>query len=353
MRELVRKRPGMYVGGTDGFGVAQMVLEVLSNAVDQHLVGRCHRIDVRVDADGTVTVEDDGPGIRTGAVDGMPPLVDRLTKNPHQPTADGHRPHVHVGLMGVGLSVVNMLCERFELSTVRDGVESSVAFERGVLVAPLATRVGERAPGTQIRFRADPDIFSDVRPTMRTVSSRIEDLSFVAPRLAIGLASAGVARASVVERMSELSRWGYSGPVAHHRGQFGSDLSPVEVEVALAWSDYQSEPVVHSFVNLERTPGHGQHVAGLKDGLRGAFDRAPWAVVSRGLVAIVSVVLEDVIFGSPVRDRLDTPRCRPAVAAATREAIAAWATSAPKAADRMRDRVEDYRRTRWKRRRTR
>ncbi|MBZ0238933.1 MAG: hypothetical protein K8M05_41870 [Deltaproteobacteria bacterium] len=322
LREAVRKRPGMYVGGTDGFGVAQLVLEVLSNAVDQHLVGRCHRIDLRVDADGSVTIDDDGPGIRTGAVDGMPPLVERLTKNPQRPTADGHRPHVHVGRLGAGLSVVNVLCERFELMTVREGIESSVAFEQGILVSPLDERAVKRASGTRVRFRADPAIFDDTYPEMQVVSSRIDDLSFVAPRLAIGVSRAGVPLAGIVERVEKLQRRGTIGPVAHHRGRYGNELVPIDVEIALSWSDVSHEPAILSFVNLERTHEHGQHVLGMRDALRAGFGRARWEVVARGLLAVVSVVLDDVILGSPTRERLDSPASRPAVAAAAHAVMA-------------------------------
>jgi len=107
--------------------------------------------------------------------------------------------------------------------------------------------------------------------------------------------------------------------------------APIDVEVALAWSrnPVGAEPTFHSFVNLARTRGDGQHVEGLLDGLCRSFGDAPRAATTPGLVAGVSVILADVIFGNPTRDRLDTPAARPAVAAATQAALAAWADAAP------------------------
>jgi DNA gyrase subunit B len=115
----------MYVGDTDdGSGVIHMVLEVVANAYDQHLAGRCAKITVEIAADGTITVEDDGPGFPVHGGDGLPPIDVLLTRLSTRPTVDGHRPHVHLGVGGLGLFVVNALSERFELVSVRDCVEA-------------------------------------------------------------------------------------------------------------------------------------------------------------------------------------------------------------------------------------
>jgi DNA gyrase subunit B len=123
--ESARKRPGMYVGDTtDGSGATHLVFEVLGNAFDQYLAGRCSRVEIVVDADGTITVTDDGPGLPVDGDETRPPLEQILTTMSDRPTVDGHKPHVHLWPNGVGLFVVNALSDRFEMVSARDGVEA-------------------------------------------------------------------------------------------------------------------------------------------------------------------------------------------------------------------------------------
>lgn len=114
---VVRERPGMFVGATDdGSGVLHMALELVANALDQHLAGRCSRVAIEIAPDGAITVIDDGPGLPADGGAGLPPLHDLLTHVWTRPTVDGHRPHVHLGLGGMGLFVVNALSERLSRS---------------------------------------------------------------------------------------------------------------------------------------------------------------------------------------------------------------------------------------------
>lgn len=160
----VRKRPGMYVGDIDdGSGVIAMVLEVVANAYDQYLAGRCSSVSLTIAPDGSVTVEDDGPGFPAAGGDGVPPLDNVLTRLSTTPTVDGHRPHVHLGFGGMGLAVVNALSEQFELISVREGSELRTKYARGELVEPIATTPTKHASGTTIRFRPDPTIFKHLR----------------------------------------------------------------------------------------------------------------------------------------------------------------------------------------------
>src|ERR1043166_885656 len=96
--DAIRQRPGMYVGDTcTGDGVLHLLLELVANAYDQHITGACSSIDLEVAADGTITIEDDGPGIPAAGGRGFPPLHELLTRRVDRPTVDGHRPHVHLG----------------------------------------------------------------------------------------------------------------------------------------------------------------------------------------------------------------------------------------------------------------
>jgi DNA gyrase subunit B len=340
-RDGVRKRPGMYVGGTDGAGVMNMILEVLGNAIDQHLLGRCKRIAIAFDDDRMVTVEDDGPGIEVKGTKVLPPIEKLLTENLGRPSVDGHQPHVHVGLGGVGLAAVNALCETFELTTIHGGVEASIAFERGVIVRPLTTKNVEAPSGTRVRFRADPEIFANAEPHWLGLNQRIDDLSFVAPGLALSWRFSRAKTGGMPARIALLDHG--LMPVAHHRGRHRIEDAPIDVDVALTWKPLASRQsaVVHSFVNLERTREGGQHVRGLQTGVCRWFGGASWDFVSNGLYAGVSVILPDVIFGNPTRDRLDTPRACGAVEEATIAALDAWASAYPDSAREMRRRVAD------------
>jgi len=334
----VRRRPGMYIGDADsGNGVLNLVLEVLANACDQHFAGRCSTIDIDVAANGTITIVDDGAGLQVHGGNGAPPIDILLTQRSERPTVDGHRPHVHLGVGGLGLFVVNALSERFEITTVRDGLEARAVYARGEQVEPLVTARTERPSGTRIQFRPDPLIFRHPRVPRASLAERLEDLSFLLPRLTLRWSVAGdhLATSSLAARVAidigcELS------DVARHRGSFDLPGGPIDVEVALAWRPMQwhanDEPRIHSFVNLERSRDHGTHVDGLIDGIAAFFPGGRREQVVAGLVAAVAVVLADVKWGNPTRDRLVSPEARAPVAEATRLALASWAEAHPDAA---------------------
>src|ERR1700736_1172230 len=157
-KDPVGLRPGMYVGDTDdGTGLLSLVLEVVANALDQWLVGRCKRIAVHIDSDGLITIEDDGPGLQANGGDSVPPLAALLEEISVRPTVDGHRPHVHLGIGGMGLAVVQRLCDRFELVSVRDGELVRADYARGVSTGPIIVESSTQPNGTCVRFHPDPE----------------------------------------------------------------------------------------------------------------------------------------------------------------------------------------------------
>jgi len=342
--EAVRKRPGMYVGDTDdGSGVLHLLLELVANAYDQYLTGRCTKVAIDIAADGTITVEDDGPGFSSGGSAELPPLHEMLTQLSRRPTVDGHRPHVHLGLGGMGLFVVNALSERFELRSIREGMETAVAYARGTVVEAVTTIATHKPDGTMVRFRPDPTIFTYPRVPRTALANRLEDLSFLAPRLTLSwkiegddLTAGGLAARVGLGVPCELH------DVAKHFGAYDTPNGPIDVEVAIAWcrSKWRAnrDPVIDSFVNMERTRNHGSHVDGLLDGIR-AFFRGRKEKRMAGLVAAVSVVLTDVKFGEPDKSRLVTSEARDPVASATKSALDEWNEKRPAVADEIRSRV--------------
>ncbi|HLL21147.1 MAG TPA: ATP-binding protein [Kofleriaceae bacterium] len=338
----IRRRPGMYAGDTDdGSGVINLVLEVVANAYDQYLAGRCSSVVLTFAADGTITIEDDGPGFAAAGANGLPPLDKLLTELSFRPTVDGHRPHVHLGLGGLGLCVVNALSEEFELVSARDGTEVRAAYARGEVVTPTATTKTQRANGTRIRFRPDPVIFAHVRVPRVELTRILEDLTFLSPTLRVRWSFDGDDNAArrLVARVALDVPCAFA-EVAHMCATYETANGPMQVEVALAWrtSPFSAitEPVIHSFVNLRRTPEHGQHVAGMLHGVRAFLADARIPPHTNGLVAAVSVVLADVIYGNPSKDRLDSPEARGPVSDATQRALAAWAIAHPLAIAHLR-----------------
>jgi DNA gyrase subunit B len=295
VRDSVRRRPGMYIGGTGPDGVLHLVWALVGNAIDQHWAGRCAAIDVSV-FDREITVRDDGPGMSEPA---------RYFEEPsNRPTFDGHRPHVHIAPRGVGLFVVNALSERLGVSTIRDGIESRAIYERGELVEPW-TSISTTAPsGTTIRFRCDPQIFTAVIPPADALAQRLDMLAHLLPTLDFGRGQTGVGLAGRVARRAGCT----VAEIVHAREIVETSTGPVDVELALAFTDAPTS--IESFVNLMRTPDGGTHV----DGLRAAL-------ADRRAIGALSIILADVAFGAPTQDRLVTPAAHDAVRSVASRAL--------------------------------
>lgn len=171
--EAVRKRPGMYVGGTGLNALHHLVYEAVDNSIDEAMVGHASIVTVRIGVDGSCTVSDDGRGMpidpmksENPNIDGRPAVEVIMTELHAGGKFDGNAYKVSGGLHGVGVKCVNALSEWTEVEIVKDGVVHAISFKRGEIVKPLhevgpATAADGRTSGTTISFRPDPRIFPD------------------------------------------------------------------------------------------------------------------------------------------------------------------------------------------------
>jgi DNA gyrase/topoisomerase IV subunit B len=209
---------------------------------------------------------------------------------------------------------------------------------RGVPLQPMASVPTTGPTGTRVTFRPDPQVFGRAQLPRAAVAARLEDLSFLLPGVTFRWAFHGndEARGGLAARVA-LAACRDPREIASHAGTFETPKGPIIVEVALGWHQWPADPdaSIDSFVNMERTVRHGSHVHGLHDGMRAHF-RPSREAHSRTLRAAVAVILSDVVYGSPNKDRLDSPEAREPVARAVKLALEEWEARCPELAATVR-----------------
>ncbi len=390
--EAVRKRPGMYIGSTDGRGLMHCLWEIIDNSVDEALGGHGSRIEVVLHDDGSVEVIDDGRGIPVDVepktkLSGVEVVLTRLHAGGKfgggSYTASG-------GLHGVGASVVNALSERLDIEVDRDGKVHTMSFRRGVpgvfdgagpeaaftkrsgLV--VAGRAKKGVTGTRTRFWADRQIFvKDAEFDVDALHRRARQTAFLVPGLSLAIRDeraepdpmhprevaycfkggltefvehlATDEAVTGVLRLQGTGHFHETVPVLDGKGHMSSQEVERElaVDVALRWGNgYETD--LRSFVNIIATPKGGTHVAGfdraltkvVNEALRSAKvlkateDNVVKDDVTEGMTAVVTVRLAEPQFEGQTKEVLGTPAASRIVSHVVSKSLAAWFASPPR-----------------------
>ena len=368
--DAVRKRPGMYIGDTDdGSGLHHMVFEVLDNSIDEAIVGFCKNIKVTMHKDNSVTVEDDGRGIPVDTHKGEKKSAAEviMTQLHAGGKFDQNSYKVSGGLHGVGVSVVNALSSKLDLTIYRDQKEYFISFEHGKTKKPIKLINKTKKSGTKINFLPSKETFSFIKFSATTLQKKIKELAFLNKGLKIDLIDETHSKIKIFENK-------YDGGISefvsfldqkksilinkNEKAVFKKPLylqgekNSVKVECSLQWNAGYSEEVLAFTNNIHQKDG-GTHLLGFRSSLTRIINKYASEKnltkknkvtiggedIKEGLTAILSIKMPDPKFSSQTKDKLVSSEIRNIVETIVGEKIAVWFDQNPSIIKSVLDKV--------------
>ena len=353
--EPVRRRPGMYIGSTDNRGLHHLIYEIVDNSIDEALAGFCTRIEVTLHQDGSASVADNGRGIPVDIMkdQGKPALEVVMTKLHAGGKFGGGGYKVSGGLHGVGLSVVNALSERLQVTVMRHGKQYSQEYRRGAPLAALKVTGKADTTGTYIRFWPDAEVFEELGFHWDIVSHRLRELAFLNKGLTILLRDERIdldytfyfegGISAFVKYLNRDKGWVNLRPLHVER-----EIDGNTVEVALQYNQGFTENVL-AFANDINTVEGGSHVTGFRSALTSVLNKYARKAnlmreqdpnlsgddVREGLTAVISVKVREPQFEGQTKTKLGNSEVRGQVETVFSEAFTQYLEENPPDARRV------------------
>jgi len=316
-REMIRKRPGMYIGGTGHTGVTHLIWELVGNSVDQVLAGRASEVQINIHKDGSIEVVDDGPGMN---------LLDERVRSyflewHSEPTADAHSPHIHVAQWGVGLSVPTALSTRLTVTTRFEGQTLRCDWTDGGDKGGQPEVLSEDTMGTRIRMWLDPAIFDDVAVPPGALDRRIYELNALIPALSLNLSHSQTqsdwqsGMASLFNMMFGRADESSVSPLMMNMHDDSNPFSPIDLQICLGVGGESNERIA-AFGNFRRVLEEGAFIRSIRamiwqvgrDAVNMPVPPEPAVEPLRGLMLLAHVTMLSPEWSGPTKGRLDDPR---------------------------------------------
>ncbi len=352
----VRKRPGMYIGDTTPRGLHHLIWEIVDNAIDEAMAGRCNNISVTINADGSATISDDGVGIPVGIhpTEGVSTVEVVFCKLHAGGKFEQGAYKVSGGLHGVGASVVNALSEWTEVEVSRDGEVWCIEFERGDKKKELRKIGTRKRSGTTVSFKPDSEIFPDISFKYEVLVARLRELAYLNEGVRIVIKDERIDKEEVFQYDKGLlaflahlteGKTAATAPIVLHKEDSESGMS---LDIVMQYTDVYSE-AVFSFANNINTLEGGTHLSGFKSALtrsinyyakglgviKGAIKAPAGEDLREGLTAIISVKLPEPQFEGQTKTKLGNSEVETFVTQSVNEQLSLWLEENPAEAKKV------------------